>query len=174
MGTWFVIGNKPTPVETTASNSVEIYTWDKEPKKGGPDILIDYQQNKKEPITSKLVSVPQKGWIQSEDKSSGAEWKVSPVWPIKLPYCIIELEENYEYCVIGYPNRAYVWIMARKPQMDDAQYEMLLSKLKDIHKYDLEGIRKVPQKWTKEERAKRGLEKEIPDEMLFSDESAEK
>mmetsp|Transcript_61323 Transcript_61323/g.72831 ORF Transcript_61323/g.72831 Transcript_61323/m.72831 type:complete len:207 (+) Transcript_61323:48-668(+) len=175
MGTWFVIGNKPTLLERTASNAVEIYTWDKEPKPRAPDIRIDFKMNRNEPIVSKLISLPQKGWIQSEDKSTASEWRVSPVWPVKLPYVIIELDdENYEYCVIGYPNREYAWIMARKPQMDDMKYKMICEKLKSVHKYDLAGLRKVPHKWTKEERARRGLENEIPDDMLWKEDAEEK
>ena len=42
-----------------------------------------------------------------------------------------------------------------------------LCRLKEKHQYDLEGLRKVPQVWTKEEREKRGLtSKEIPDALL--------
>jgi len=54
--------------------------------------------------------------------------------------------------------------------MDDKTYDILLERLRDEHKYDLKGIRKVPQVWTKEERSKRNLEKEISDEYLVEKE----
>lgn len=169
MGTWFVIGNMPTFFETTASNSVEQYTL-RTDGKSKHDIDIDYTQNKSDPITSKLVSAPQKGWIQAPtfgDKTVSSEWKVSPLWPVKLPYPIIELDsDNYEYCVIGFPNRQYAWIMSRTPQMEETTYNMLTERLRDGHGYDLTGLRKVPQVWTREERAKRNLVNAIPDNML--------
>lgn len=50
--------------------------------------------------------------------------------------------------------------------MDDGLYFELVETLKTKHQYDLELLRRVPQKWTKAEREKRGLEQVIPDEML--------
>lgn len=168
MGTWFVIGVKPTYFETTCSNAVERYTLVDETKKY--DIDIDFQYNQKEdPYSSKLKSLPQKGWVQGGNRLNSGEWKVSPQWPIKMPYQIIEVDDkDYSYVVIGYPTRAYCWIMARHPKMDEAVYTSLTQKLVDKHQYSLEGLRRVPQKWTDAERTKRGLSKEeIPDSMLL-------
>merc|ERR1712179_146052 len=121
-------------------------------------------------ITSKLKSAPQKGWVQGADKSNSATWKVSPLWPLKLSYLILEVyTESYKWIVIGYPSRSYAWIMARTPQMDEGLYNDLKQRLVDKHQYSLEGLRKVPQHWTKAEREKRGLTtKGIPDNMLAS------
>lgn len=59
-----------------------------------------------------------------------------------------------------------MWIMARTPVMDDTLYNTLKERLVEKHSYDLQGLRKVPQKWTREERAKRNLENVIPDDLL--------
>ena len=57
--------------------------------------------------------------------------------------------------------------MGRKPVMPEATYNDLTKRLVEKHQYSLDGLRKVPQKWTSEEREKRGLTKEeIPDNML--------
>lgn len=164
MGTWFVIGVKPTMFETTCSNAVEKYTW-MENKKF--DINIDFQYNQNEPLTSKLKSLPQKGWVQGDPANSG-EWKVSPFWPVKMPYPIIEVDEkDYSYIVVGYPSRDYCWIMSRKPTMDESLYKELTEKLVEKHQYSLDGLRKVPQKWTRAECEKRGITKdEMPDSYL--------
>jgi len=58
MGTWFVQGVKPTILEKTNSNAVEVYT---RVEGKGHDIDVDFQYNSNEPITSKLKSAPQKG-----------------------------------------------------------------------------------------------------------------
>ena len=161
-----MIAVKPTVFETTCSNAVERYTrMDYQKKKY--DIGIDFQYNQDEPLTSPLKSLPQKGWVQGNKDDSGF-WKVSPLWPLKMPYHIIELDDvDYSYCVIGYPSRAYCWIMARNPLMPEETYKTLTTRLVEKHQYSLDGLRLVPQKWTKEEREKRGLTKdEIPDEML--------
>eukprot|EP01083_Nonionella_stella_P029142 80312_1 len=165
MGTWFVIGVKPTMFETTCSNAVERYTRLTNKKH---DIDIDFQFNKNEdPATSPLKSVPQRGWVQGNKDDSGL-WKVSPFGPIRMPYPIIELDaNNYDWVVIGHEGRDYAWIMSRKPVMDDELYNSLKTKLAEKHGYDdLEGLRKVPQVWTREEREKRGLVNDIADEFL--------
>jgi apolipoprotein D and lipocalin family protein len=171
MGKWFVIAVKPTMFEKTNSNAIENYTWydGKDGKKmKNYDIDIDFQFNNEAPLTSPMKSMPQKGWIQGEDKTNSALWKVSPFWPVKMPYQILEVDEtNYEYTVIGYPSRDYCWIMGRHPVMPEETYNMLTDKLVNKHQYSLEGLRKVPQVWTAVEREKRGLTvKEIPDSML--------
>jgi apolipoprotein D and lipocalin family protein len=171
MGTWFVVGVKPTPLETTCSNAVEKYTLlDNEGSKKH-DIDIDFQYNPKEdPFDTKnsVKSLPQKGWVQGNNRLQSGDWKVSPFWPIKMTYPIIELDEkDYSYAVIGYPSRAYCWILSRKPNMEETLYKDIEKKLVDNHQYDLEGLRKVPQKWTADERTKRGLtEEELPDSFL--------
>lgn len=37
-------------------------------------------------------------------------------------YWILGLEENYQYVVVGTPNRKYGWILARKPTLEEADY----------------------------------------------------
>ena len=165
MGAWFVIGVKPTIFEKTCSNAVEVYTRVSDKKSF--DVNIDFKYNKNEPIKSPIKSLPQKGWVQGDNKDDSGLWKVSPMWPIKMPYLILEVDDEYSYTVIGYPSRDYCWIMYRKPVMPDSLYEDLTKRLEEKHQYDLKGLRKVPQVWTKEEREKRGFtEKEIPDSML--------
>jgi apolipoprotein D and lipocalin family protein len=167
MGTWFVIGVKPTMFETTCSNAVEKYSLVDSTSKSH-DIDIDFQYNQKDPLTSPMKSLPQKGWVQGKDRANSGLWKVTPLWPIKMPYAIIELDEqDYTYCVIGYPNRQYCWIMGRTPVMPEATYNDLTKRLVEKHQYSLDGLRKVPQKWTAQERERRGFTKEeIPDSML--------
>merc|ERR1712224_296023 len=171
MGTWFVVGVKPTFLETTCSNAVEKYSLLDEKKKH--DIDIDFKYNPEEdPFAAgnKIKSLPQKGWVQGKDRQQSGDWKVSPFWPVKMDYPIIELDEkDYSYAVIGYSNRAYCWILSRTPTMKESLYKDIEKKLVNDHQYDLEGFRKVPQKWTAEERTKRGLtEEELPDSFLMN------
>jgi apolipoprotein D and lipocalin family protein len=169
MGTWFVIGVKPTMFEKTCSNAVEKYTWaSRDQAKLNFDIDIDFQYNKDVTPESPLKALPQKGWIQGSDKTNSAEWKVSPFWPVKMPYLILEVDDLcQDYTVIGYPSREYCWIMSRTPQMKDTTYDRLTQLLVEKHQYNLDGLRKVPQIWSAVEREKRGLtSKEIPDGML--------
>mmetsp|Transcript_19700 Transcript_19700/g.19800 ORF Transcript_19700/g.19800 Transcript_19700/m.19800 type:complete len:164 (-) Transcript_19700:114-605(-) len=136
MGTWYVIGVKPTYFEKDATNAVEKYEWNEQKQ----CIDIDFTFNAGT-IDGPVKKFPQTGYVFNE--VTKAEWRVSPVWPLKLPYLVIELPEDYSYTVIGYPSRAYVWVMARSKVMDDDLYNNILKRLETEHLYDLNGIVKV-------------------------------
>lgn len=100
-------------------------------------------------------------------EENSANWKSSPFACIRMPYPAIEVDDqNYEWIVVGHEGKSYCWIMARKPVMDDSLYGSLTQRLVDKHGCDLEGTRKVPQKWTRDERAKHKLASVIADEFL--------
>ena len=68
------------------------------------------------------------------------------LWPFKMPFLIIDLDSNYTYTVIGYPDRSFVWIMSRKPNMDLEIYDKVLNNLFSVG-YDTTKIQKVLQDW---------------------------
>jgi apolipoprotein D and lipocalin family protein len=60
--------------------------------------------------------------------------RFAPAWLSWLPavwgdYWIIELAPDYSYSVVGTPDRKYLWILSRTPQMDAATYDQLLGQL---------------------------------------------
>ena len=55
--------------------------------------------------------------------------KVSFFWIFYGDYFVLELEENYQWAVIGSSSDNYLWILSRTPQMDEKEYEKLLQKL---------------------------------------------
>ena len=78
-------------------------------------------------FSGKLRSVKGKAWVV--DKESNAKLKVSFFWPFAGDYWIIDLGENYEYAVIGHPNRKYLWVLSRTPEMDEDVYSEILVRL---------------------------------------------
>jgi apolipoprotein D and lipocalin family protein len=67
MGTWYVIGVKPTYFEIGAVNAVEVYTLNSK-----QEIDIEFTFNPKSP-DAPLQKIPQKGFIH--DKATNAEWR---------------------------------------------------------------------------------------------------
>jgi len=67
-----------------------------------------------------------KGRAWSVDSSGNARLKVSFFWPFRTDYWIIDLGKEYEYAVVGDPKRQYLWILARKPLMDEVVYKRIL------------------------------------------------
>jgi len=63
------------------------------------------------------------------DKTTNAKLKVTFFWPFYGDYWILDLGHNYEYAVVGAPNRKYLWILSRNRQMDDKLYRQLLTRM---------------------------------------------
>ena len=63
------------------------------------------------------------------DKTTNAKLKVTFFWPFYGDYWILDLGENYEYAVVGAPDRKYLWILSRNPRMDERLYYQLLAKM---------------------------------------------
>lgn len=71
-----------------------------------------------------------KGRAWSVDPIDNSKLKVTFFWPFRGDYWIIELGENYQYSVVGAPNRHYLWILAREPVMDAVVYSGILERLR--------------------------------------------
>ncbi len=137
MGDWYVIAIIPNFIEKHAINGIESYELLDEER-----VKIDYRFTDQR--SGKVKHMQPNAWIY--DKESNAEWRVQFFWPIKYPYLIIDLAEDYSYTVIGVPNRKFVWIMARESQIPEDTYEKILLNLKETG-YDIAKIKKMPQVW---------------------------
>lgn len=78
------------------------------------------------------------------ERTNNAKLKVQFFWPFKGDYWIIELDDNYQYAVVGTPSRKYLWILSRKPTLDENIYQSLLLKIKE-KKFDITKIQKTKQ-----------------------------
>lgn len=73
-------------------------------------------------------------------EASGRAWSVDPVdnsklkvsffWPFRGDYWIIELGEKYDYSVVGSPNRKYLWILCRQPDMEETLFNGIIDRLR--------------------------------------------
>lgn len=82
-------------------------------------------------VLNRGYNAEKKEWKQAEgrayfngDKSVGS-LKGSFFRPFYGGYNIIELDENYSYSLVCGPDRSYLWILAREPQLDPAVLERL-------------------------------------------------
>lgn len=137
MGPWYVIACIPTFIEKEAYNGVETYRLE-------PDGSIDTVFT----INKGGFDGPQKrynphGFIVDRVKNS--TWGMQFIWPFKSEYLITHLKEDYSQTVIGRNKRDYVWIMARTPQIPEADYRQLVQEL-TFQGYDLTKLRLVPQR----------------------------
>ena len=71
--------------------------------------------------------------------------KVSFFWIFYGDYFVMELDENYQWAVIGSSSDKYLWILRRSPQIKKETYTELTNKLKK-RAYEVSNLIKVAQK----------------------------
>ena len=136
MGDWYVIAVIPTAIEKEVYNALENYQLNKD---GTIATTFTFNQGA---FDGKLKKYQPKGFVRPE--TNNALWGMQFIWPIKAEYRIAYLDDNYQTTIIARNARDYVWLMARTPQIADAQYAQLTSLIKKWG-YDMTKLIKVPQ-----------------------------
>ncbi len=138
MGDWYVIASIPTWLEKDAYNAVESYRLDSD---GTIATTFTFRQGG---FDGPLKKYTPRGFVR--DEQSNAVWGMRFVWPIKADYRIIYLDPDYRLTVIGRNKRDYVWVMAREPAIEPAEFDRI-ERLIEAAGYDLSELRRVPQQW---------------------------
>lgn len=85
------------------------------------------------------------GKAKIPDKSVPSKLKVSFFLFFYGDYYILELDEDYQYALVGSSSPNYLWILSRTPQMDSSTYNMLVENAKN-RGYDVSKLIFVEQK----------------------------
>lgn len=137
MGSWYVIASIPIFVEKEATNAVETYKLD---PNGTIDTTFTFNKGS---LDGPKKTYRSRGFVV--DKVNNSTWKVQFVWPFKAEYLITSLADDYSQVIVSRSKRDYVWVMARTPQIPEADYERLVGLVK-AQGYDMTKLRKVPQR----------------------------
>jgi apolipoprotein D and lipocalin family protein len=81
-----------------------------------------------------------KGTATAVEGSGNARLKVSFFWPFRSDYWVIGLDSDYRWAVVGNPNRRYLWVLSRTPQLPQAALDAALKAAAD-QGYDLTQLR---------------------------------
>lgn len=138
MGDWYVISILPNPIEKNTVNGIESYQLN---EKGGVDITYTFYKDS--PQGKKKVMHPK---AEIFNKETNSEWRVQFFWPMKFPYLVIYLDEEYETTVIGVANKKYAWVMSRKPKITAEKYGLVIKRMKELG-YDVDKLVDIPQIW---------------------------
>jgi apolipoprotein D and lipocalin family protein len=138
MGDWYVIANIPTRPEKGAHNAVESYRRDPD---GSIATTFTFREDSFD--GPERVMRP-RGFVR--DDTSNAVWGMQFVWPIKAEYLIAHVDADYTETIIARSRRDYVWIMARTPEIPEADFARLERKVADLG-YDMSKLERVPQRW---------------------------
>jgi len=126
-GTWYEIARYPHKFQKGCVRSRATYTLRDDGK------LSVLNECSEEADTDKFRSA--KGTARVVDKKTNAKLKVSFFWPFSGDYWIIDLGKEYEFAVIGHPDRKYLWILSRTKVMEKSVYGGILKRLKEQY-YD--------------------------------------
>ncbi len=124
LGTWFEIARLDHSFERGLSNVTADYSLRDD---GGVRVI------------NRGYNVEDGEWDEAEGKAyfigddDVGQLKVSFFGPFYGGYNVIELDEDgYQYSMVAGPDRSYLWILSRSPDLDDAVLERLLAKAGEL------------------------------------------
>lgn len=79
-----------------------------------------------------------KAWLA--EGQSGGQLKVSFFWPFRSDYWVIGLDPDYRWALVGNPNRKYLWLLSRAPQLSKSDLDQALQ-IARSQGYDLGALR---------------------------------
>jgi apolipoprotein D and lipocalin family protein len=124
LGTWYEVARLDHRFERGLSQITANYSWRDD---GGVHVV------------NRGYNVADDEWEEAIGKayfvgdSNVGQLKVSFFGPFYGGYNIIELDkEGYQYSLVAGPDRDYLWILSRTPQLDEATLETLVDKARDL------------------------------------------
>ena len=82
--------------------------------------------------------------LYSAYSNTNAKLKVTFFWPFYGDYWIVNLGENYEYAVVSEPKRQYLWVLSRKPTINELKYRKPVESLA-MRNFDIGFLKVTPQ-----------------------------
>lgn len=122
VGTWYEIASFPQRFQRGCTGTVATYTI-------RPDGAIDVVNRCARDSLNGRITIA-KGKARVVDAATNAKLKVTFFWPFWGDYWIIDLGHDYEFAVVGHPNRKYLWILSRTPSMPTDVYEEIIGRLR--------------------------------------------
>ncbi|WP_434777768.1 lipocalin family protein [Neisseria sp. Ec49-e6-T10] len=112
----------------------EIARLDHRFEKGLEQVSADYNVNSDGSITviNKGLKTETGQWKEKKGKAfftqdkNIASLKVSFFWPFYGGYHVIKLDQNYQYALVTGNNKDFLWLLARKPKLDEVAKEELI------------------------------------------------
>lgn len=117
-GTWYEIASFPQRFQKGCECTTANYT----PTDKGY-IIVENRCKK----NGKESSIKGKAFVNED--SGNAKLKVQFFWPFKGKYWIIDLADDYSYAVVSHPNKNYLWILSRKPTLNEDVYKGIINRL---------------------------------------------
>jgi apolipoprotein D and lipocalin family protein len=76
--------------------------------------------------------------------SNNTKLKVQFFWPFRGDYWVVKLDTDYKWAVVSSPGKEYLWLLSRKPVIDESLYDTIINSLKN-EGYDTARLKRTPQ-----------------------------
>lgn len=133
IGKWYEIASFPQRFQKGCNCTTAEYSLNKD---GSIKVENRCMKDGKEKIATAKAKV--------KDKRTNAKLSVQFFWPFKGKYWIIDLADDYSYAVVGHPNRKYLWILSRSPQMSENTYKEIVARVQQKG-FDITKLNKTSQ-----------------------------
>ncbi|MBM3311604.1 MAG: lipocalin family protein [Candidatus Aminicenantes bacterium] len=120
MGTWYEIAAFPQKFQKGCHCTTAEYA---RTDKGYVRVV---NSCRKDGPSGKLTTAKGKAFVVKN--SGNAKLRVQFFWPFRGDYWIIDLAPDYSFAVVGAPDRDYLWILSRAPQMDESLYREIVGR----------------------------------------------
>ncbi|QQL49138.1 lipocalin family protein [Mucilaginibacter ginkgonis] len=118
-GKWYSLYSIPTMFDKNTQQTTTMYTLNKD---GYYNVLTEaHKDGDLKTYRSKLFPVA---------NVANGQFKAQFLWPFKVDYWVIEVADDYSYVVVGHPDKKFLFIMSRKPEMDEKLHEEIVARCK--------------------------------------------
>ena len=135
-GVWYEIAHNPWFPENNCFAMIAHYKIIEDNKIQVTNICRKYG------FDGEISKIKGEAWLV--DQAIKSKWEVQFIWPFTLDYWVIDLEEDYNYAVIGEPDKENFWILSRKPIMEKNILTKIIEKT-NLKGYDLSNLILMPQ-----------------------------
>jgi lipocalin len=135
LGTWYEIARFDHRFERGLVGATATYSMRDDGK------IKVVNQGRKNVLDGKLSIAEGKAKLTDEP----GKLKVSFFWIFYADYFVLELDQEYQWALIGSNSAKYLWILSRTPKLDDNVKNMILQKAEE-RGYDITKLIWVEQK----------------------------
>ncbi|MBS2099955.1 lipocalin family protein [Carboxylicivirga linearis] len=123
-GTWYEIARLPNRFEKDLECVTATYTLNN----NGTIKVLNQGIN----LTDGMQKETATGKAKVPDTQHPGRLKVSFFGPFYGDYYIIDLDNNYQYALVGDPSRKYLWILSRTSSLPESVFNKLVSKANEL------------------------------------------
>jgi apolipoprotein D and lipocalin family protein len=124
MGEWYEIAHFPESFEKDTYGTKATYTLLND---GSVEVVNTSHQGS---LTGELKTAHGKATVA--DSTTNAKLEVQFAWPFKGDYWILDVDDQYQYALVGVPSRDSLWILSRSAKINLATLQALTDKAQEL------------------------------------------